>query len=233
MLSLRRLNSRAWSSGNCVSTSVSSNFNSIETRLIPDVNANRKHGTYRPTLLKQVASNSIEDIRTITHDAFATYEGTRENEGHVNAVTALSKLKGVGPATASLLLSCYDPVMVPFFSDELYRYLNWEEDRSKGWDRKIGYTLREYKELWNRLHILRLRLEHEGGQEVKAVDIEKMAYALGKSARQSSSLGKREDIEDDKEAKPPSPKKRRKAALPPHKRPTGMPNERTIRLPKF
>ena len=130
-------------------------------------------------------------------------------------MTALSKLKGIGPATASLLLSCYDPVNVPFFSDELYRYLHWEETRAKGWDRKIGYTMKEYKTLYDRLQPLRERLQKEGGQEVKAVDVEKMAYAMCKRAQQASGLGKRERDGKVKGLQPPSPKKPKKSTPPP------------------
>ena len=178
----------------------------------------RKHGTYRPTLAKQVASNSVAEIRKATRDGFAIYESNHAD--YAKAVTTISKLKGVGPATASLFLSCYDPDNVPFFSDELYRYLHWEEAKSKGWDRKIGYTMKEYKELYDQLQTLRERLEKESGQKVAAIDVEKMAYSLGKSVQHTSTLGKRENDDDyTKELRPPSSKKRRKANPPPSQRP--------------
>ena len=181
---------------------------------------NRKHGTYRPNLAKLVASNSIEDIQNTTRDAFRIYETNHDD--YAKAVTAMSKLKGVGPATASLFLSCYDPVNVPFFSDELYRYLHWEEARAKGWYHKIGYTMKEYKALYDRLQSLRERLEKERGETIRAVDIEKMAYALGKRAQQASSLGKREQDGNVKELQPPSPKKRKKSTAPPSERPVDV-----------
>ena len=102
---------------------------------------------------------------------------------------------------------------IPFFSDELYRYLLWEEAKSKGWDRKINYTIKEYKILFERVASLRERLEKESGKEVSAIDIEKAAYVLGKNAL-ASSRGLPLDIEDaegDKALRPPSPKRRRKA----------------------
>ena len=170
----------------------------------------RKHGTYRPNLAKLIASNSVDDVRTNTRNAFAIYKSN--NQDYAKAVTAMSKLKGVGPATASLFLSCYDPINIPFFSDELYRYLHWEDARSKGWDRKIGYTMKEYKELYSRLHSLRERLEKESGQIIKALDLEMMAYALNKRAQQASTLGKREQDGNIEALQPPSPKRRRKPA---------------------
>ena len=71
---------------------------------------------------------------------------------------------------------------VPFFSDELYRYLHFEEVKSKGWDRKISYTMKEYKSLFEKLQTLRERLEKENKQQVSAIDVEKMAYVLGREA---------------------------------------------------
>ncbi len=134
-------------------------------------------------------------------------------EDYGKSITALSKLKGIGPATASLLLSCYDPVKIPFFSDELYRYLHWEEGKSKGWDRKINYTIKEYKSLFERVTELRERLEKESGKTVSAIDIEKAAYVLGKDALPSPRKlpSDAEDAGGDKALQPPPPKRRRKA----------------------
>lgn len=164
-----------------------------------------------------MASNSIDAVRDSTRDAFRTYESNHAD--YAKAVTTMSKLKGVGPATASLFLSCYDPINVPFFSDELYRYLHWEDGRSKGWDRKIGYTMKEYKSLYERLQTLRKRLENKSGETTRAIDIERMAYVLGKRAQEpGSSLGKRKANETDEEIQPTSPKKTkrgRKATPPP------------------
>ena len=139
------------------------------------------------------------------------YEAEKEDYG--KSITALNKLKGIGPATSSLLLSCYDPEMVPFFSDELYRYLHWEEAKSKGWDRKINYTIKEYKSLFERVAELRERLKKDSGKEVSAIDIEKAAYVLGKEASPSSRRFPfdTEDAEGDKALRPPSPKRRRRA----------------------
>lgn len=93
-----------------------------------------KHGTYRPNLAKLVAENSLDEVRTLTMDAFSSYEA--DNTTYAKSVTALSKLKGLGPATASLILACYDSVHIPFFSDELFRYMHREDAKSGGWDRK-------------------------------------------------------------------------------------------------
>lgn len=158
-------------------------------------------------MAKLIASNSPEEARETTVDAFAVYE--EDNAQFQKAIIALSKLKGVGPATASLILSSYDPVQVPFFSDELFRYLHWSEGKGNGWDRKINYTLREYRELYEKTQELRERLEEESGEVVKAIDLEKMAYALGKHAQREKE-SRVDEEEKDKEVKAPPSKRRRK-----------------------
>lgn len=116
----------------------------------------------------------------------------------------MSTLKGIGPATASLLLSCYDPVKVPFFADEVYRYFHWEEAKNKGWDRKIKYTMKEYKDLFDKVQVLQERLENESGEQVTAIEIEKMAYVLSKQAQKRDFL----DMDDDDRAlQPPKSQK--------------------------
>ena len=139
------------------------------------------------------------------------YEAHKEE--YDKSITTLSKLKGIGPATASLLLSSYDPVRIPFFSDEIYRYVLWEDAKFKGWDRKINYTIKEYRALFERVAALRKRLEEASGEEVSAVYIEKAAYVLGKNALPNSSDFSidTEDAEDDKALLPRSPKRRKKA----------------------
>ena len=170
----------------------------------------RKHGTYRPNLAKLVGSNSVKDVRETTSNAYEVYEA--DKEAYDKSITILSKLKGIGPATSSLLLSCYDPVKIPFFSDELYRYLHWEEAKSKGWDRKINYTMKEYKSLFEKVTELRERLENESGKQVSTIDIEKAAYMLGKDALSSSKSSPLEmqAATDDKELQPPPSKRQRK-----------------------
>jgi hypothetical protein len=108
-------------------------------------------------------------------------------------------------------------VKVPFFSDELYRYLHFEEAASKGWDRKINYTMKEYKSLFEKLQTLRKRLEKESKKTVSAIDIERMAYVLGKEAptndpdiiTSTSIDDENEDESNDGLLKPP-PKRQKK-----------------------
>lgn len=157
----------------------------------------------------------MQEIRKTTQSAFATYEN--DNSDYANAITKLSKLKGIGPATASLLLSCYDPIKVPFFADELFRYVHWSDTKSNGWDRKIKYNMKEYKDLYERVQALRSRLEKESSQTIAAIDIEKMAYALAKGGENVNGVK-----EDDKPLQPPSPKRRKRKSPNPN---TNLPTD--------
>src|SRR6266480_2434484 len=142
----------------------------------------RKHGTYRPKLAQLVASNNSDHVRKTTEEAFSLYE---ENEFD-KVLPQLTKLKGVGPATASLVLACYDPVNVPFFSDELFRWAHWDgrgngiKNTGQGFKRSIRYTAKEYKSLCNRVSTARERLNKEGREATSALEMEKVAYVLGK-----------------------------------------------------
>lgn len=103
-------------------------------------------------------------------------------------MTVLTTLKGIGPATASLLLSTYAPDEIPFFSDELFRWVNWADPKVKGtegWERKIGYTAKEYSGLNEKVGNVRRQLE------VGCRDLECVAWVLGKMK------GDFEDVVDD------------------------------------
>lgn len=190
-----------------------------------DLRPYRKHGTYRPSLSKLVASNNAADVREATKTGFAVYEA--DNNDFAKAITTLAKLKGIGPATASLLLSCYDPMKVPFFSDELYRYLHFEEAKTKGWDRKISYSAKEYKSLFEKTQTLRERLSMASDSKrprtsstssqasISALEIEKLAYVLGKQATKSQipppSPPHASAQDDNRETQQPPPKRRKVA----------------------
>lgn len=116
-------------------------------------------------------------------------------------------LKGIGPATAALLASCYDPQNMPFFSDELFRWMHWDgihtdpcgsktplKKPGKGWSRQIGYTPREWESMAVKCEHLQNRMAAIH-RPVNCLDIEKVAYVLGK---ENVDLGdEREDISED------------------------------------
>ncbi|KAF2223559.1 hypothetical protein BDZ85DRAFT_111184 [Elsinoe ampelina] len=134
------------------------------------------HGTFRPRLLSLASSNNA--IPATTAEAFALLP----SHPPIPAATAIAALKqltslsGIGPATASLLLSTVFPDELLFFSDELFRWVTWDDEKGgTGWDRKIGYTVKEYELLIGRVAEIRQRLG------VAARDIECVAYVLGKT----------------------------------------------------
>ena len=107
------------------------------------------------------------------------------------AMKEVEKLRGVGPATATLILASLDPENVPFFSDELYRWATWTTSGGKGWEQSIAYKLKEYVALCQEVTTLKARLEAESSSTVNAADIEKVAYVLGK--RPQLSMGTDDD----------------------------------------
>jgi hypothetical protein len=88
-----------------------------------------------------------------------------------------SILRGVGPATASLVLSVAFPMDVPFFGDEVFEWLCGGEGPEK---RKLKYDVKEYKELWEEWVRLHARMAQEGGKSgsgiVFAHGLEKVAF---------------------------------------------------------
>ncbi|THX15943.1 hypothetical protein D6D13_01567 [Aureobasidium pullulans] len=154
------------------------------------------HGTFRPSLRKLVESNTDEAVEKCTREAFETY--AKDSDQWDKVVAMLVKgLRGVGPATASLLLNAYDGENVPFFSDELLRWVMFSEGKGNGWDRKIKYSMKEYQELYRRVGVLRERLAKESEKTITSVDVEMVAYVLGR--RQTEGVKRKEVDQEDKE----------------------------------
>jgi hypothetical protein len=93
----------------------------------------------------------------------------------------LATLTGVGPTTATLLLSVRDPTRVPFFQDELFHWLCGSGRRrsdggpEKVEERKLKYSIKEYKELFEAVAALRQRLDGR----VSAEQVEKVGFVVG------------------------------------------------------
>ncbi|MCJ1313340.1 hypothetical protein MMC25_007017 [Agyrium rufum] len=157
------------------------------------------HGTSRPTLRALIASNSPSFVEEVSRDAFAMWHA--DSRVYLRPLKKLAELKGVGPATASLLLGIYDDCgggadegvvgmgedggsgRVPFMGDEFFRWVCWDE--RSGWARAMKYDWKEYGMLWEGVTSVRERLNGAKGDlegEVKAVELEKVAYVLGKMA---------------------------------------------------
>ena len=72
-----------------------------------------RRGVFRPTLMGLIRRNDNKSVVDITKDGFKAAE-----LNVVEGLDVLCQLKGVGPATASVILSVYLPSEVPFMSDE-------------------------------------------------------------------------------------------------------------------
>ncbi|KAL2242161.1 UNVERIFIED_CONTAM: hypothetical protein Sindi_0334100 [Sesamum indicum] len=70
-------------------------------------------GKWRPRLLSFVSSLDDVVVRDTSAKAFASLPDVSK------AITELTVLKGVGPATASAVLAAYAPDVAPFMSDEV------------------------------------------------------------------------------------------------------------------
>jgi len=153
-----------------------------------------RHGKFRPTLMKLVSSNEEAFVKKTIEKAI---KGYRDNSDVSAAVNILTQLKGIGPATASLLLAVHDAENVIFFADEAFYWLCCSG--SKG---PIKYNLKEYAMLQERVKALTKRLG------VKAVDVERVAFVLVRQGAESQPADNEGEQEETKVSAPtPSAKK--------------------------
>lgn len=198
-----------------------------KSELVTLVDWKLKHGTYRPNLAKLIASNTPSDVQEVTSSAFTSYEEKNNltpgaGRSYRTAMRELVKLKGVGPATASLVLSCWDPEHVVFMGDEVFRWLLFDELDDDGgggskkrklkgkeggtaWERKIGYTVKEYQLLFERCEELRARLakdkeiQEKGDKDfekVTAAEVERAAYVIHREDTARSVSGQKRGRSD-------------------------------------
>jgi len=121
-----------------------------------------------------VSSNPPSTVKKTVQEAITLYREeddkkspTKPPGAMMTAIATLSKLKGIGPATASLLLAVHDPEDVIFFADEAFYWLCCGGAKSP-----IKYNNKEYADLNSKARALSKRLG------VKAVDIERVAFVL-------------------------------------------------------
>ncbi|KAM3461098.1 hypothetical protein MY5147_004938 [Beauveria neobassiana] len=171
-----------------------------------------RHGKFRPMLMGLASSNNataarrtiaaiIKNYRSSSADASSSSSSSSSSSPSAAAVaaalTSLSKLRGIGPATASLLLSVHDPRRVIFFSDEAFYWLC-----GGGKVTKLKYSNREYEMLRQNMESLVQRLR------VSATDVEKVAYVLFK---RNGPEGAESDEKAEAEPNTPKPAKDNKS----------------------
>lgn len=120
--------------------------------------------------MKLVSSNDPADAQDIIKEAFEIYDKKTDIGATLDVLT---RLRGIGPATASLLLAVHDASRVIFFADEAFWWLCCDGKQSP-----IKYNAKEYRTLCSEVDKLRNRLG------VGASDVEKVAYVLMKQPGQ-------------------------------------------------
>lgn len=133
-----------------------------------------------------VSSNDPNIAADTVRKALTTYRATGDPSA---AVKKLAELRGIGAATASLLLAVHQPEEVMFFSDEAFYWFCGGGEKVS-----LKYNAKEYQELMPEAQKLMKRLG------VSATDAERVAYVLMRRA--SSSEAANPDA-----AKPSSSKK--------------------------
>ena len=96
-----------------------------------------QRGKWRPRLQDMVGTNAPEVIRASTSTASV-------NDDHEAALKKLSKLKAVGPATASAILALWYPDSEPFMSDEGLDYAAALGPGDSGKKLKRDYTVKAW-----------------------------------------------------------------------------------------
>ncbi|KAL3734972.1 hypothetical protein ACJRO7_024176 [Eucalyptus globulus] len=132
----------------------------------------------RPRLLEFVLSLDEEAVESSSRKAFGSLPDVSK------AVSELTVLKGVGPATASAVLAAYAPDVAPFMSDEaMVAALGHSKD----------YSLKQYLRFVEKLQAKAKELSAEG-QLFTPSDVERALWSSAIEAKlensQSDSVAK-------------------------------------------
>ncbi|BFG18208.1 hypothetical protein CerSpe_044820 [Prunus speciosa] len=147
-------------------------------------------GKWRPRLLDFVSALDEAVVKSASQKAFQALPDISK------AISELTVLKGVGPATASAVLAAYAPDAVPFMSDEaMVAALGNSKD----------YTLKQYLLFANKLQEKAKELTAEG-ESFTPSDVERALWSGAVGAKLPSS----EPDPDLKTHKSKNPNKRRR-----------------------
>ncbi|XP_050251963.1 uncharacterized protein LOC126698636 [Quercus robur] len=146
-------------------------------------------GKWRPRLLDFVSSLDEAVVKSASEKAFQSLPDVSK------AVSELTVLKGVGPATASAVLAAYAPDVAPFMSDEaMVAALGNSKD----------YSLKQYLLFANKLQTKAKELSSEN-ETFTPSDVER---ALWSSAMETKQLASHPDA--DSKVKPSKSSKRKR-----------------------
>ncbi|CAM0875993.1 unnamed protein product [Alopecurus aequalis] len=136
-----------------------------------------KRGKWRPRLMDFVKSLDDAVVESASRKAFAALPDLSK------AITELTVLKGVGPATASAVLAAYAPDVAPFMSDE---------GMVAALDNAKEYTLKQYLAFAEKLQAKAKELS-VGGESFTPSDVERALWssAIASKPLKTSASGKR------------------------------------------
>lgn len=166
------------------------------TLYLTDILIIRKKGKFRPTLKKLIAQNDDQDVESITREGFNILIEAKDTKPSKDeykklikkSMTTLVKLRGVGPATASLLLSTLNKVTnlaPPFYSDEAAEYIFSQNGES---ETKLKYSMSEY------IKWLDLMWEFNEDYQFDYTDLENGIWTLKKNEYYEIKPQKADDI---------------------------------------
>ncbi|KAJ4744602.1 DNA binding protein [Rhynchospora pubera] len=147
-------------------------------------------GKWRPRLLDFVSSLEEEEVQLASKKGFASLPDLSK------AISSLTVMKGVGPATASAILAAYAPDIAPFMSDEAMMAAMGSVKE---------YTLKQYMFFAEKLQQKAKELSGEG-ECFTASDVER---ALWSSAMGSKSLSSSTKVEPRAKSNKSSKRKRK------------------------
>ena len=103
-----------------------------------------------------ISSNSAVDVKSATQKAFSELEDLEILPSILKAVKILSDLKGVGPATATMVLQAKSD-RVPFMSDEAMMHV-FNHDKAK-----LKYDLKTCESFIEKIYDIVQKLDNGNG----------------------------------------------------------------------
>ncbi|KAL9251260.1 hypothetical protein AKJ16_DCAP09200 [Drosera capensis] len=150
-------------------------------------------GKFRPRLLDFVSKLDEEVVKSASEKAFLSLPDLS------SAVSELTVLKGIGPATASAVLAAYAPDVAPFMSDEAMEAVLGNS--------KV-YSLKQYLVLADRLQMKAKELSSED-EIFTPSDVERALWSCAVGAKLSNELSTEKS---DDGSKSTSRRKRKKSS---------------------